>query len=722
MLVSLGGATKPAYTELQKLGIITKDGTNLFYDQAGNIKPLAQVYQILQNHTKKLNNEQRLAALRTIFNNRALAAASILTRSGAKGFEKMNKEIHKTTAAEVASKRLNNLSGDLKKLKTNFEVLFIRGGSPFQKQARQWVQSLTRLLKAFGNLSPKQQKMIIQMIGMTGALLVAMGIFNLIIGGIIKFVANIIQMAAAISFVVKWLRIIIFNLRWLVILFGGELAAALGISVGLLLAIVAVIALVVVAAVILYKKWAPFRKLVNTIASAIWDAIKAFGKFVATIVKGAPQAWNSLVKGVKGTWNSVKNFFTGLINGVKNWFSHLGQNIRNFVKDVGHAITSTINWFKQLPGRALKIVGDFVSKVFSLLTFRNLGFVIGYAVGFVIRVFYQLGKNIIKTTVSMVKAVVNWFKTMGPRVWNALQALQVRAVNAMVRLAVRIGKAARNAYNSVINWFKKLPGRVANYVTNLVARAVNTFNRVRTALPRIASQTYNSVVNWFQKLPGRVGAFVQRMVQTAVQKMQHLAQSAQRFGDGIYNGIITGIQGLPGAVQGILGQVISAIKGVITQGFNAVRDFASGLWHGFKKGLGINSPSFIEKAMWKITGVMDEETRRMAKHTMKVQALSRQLAMTGWNNGDYDASSRAGIMQLASMHARNRDRLRSVAGNSGKRRVRIESGRSSKNAGPKRHEMHITNWREGKGYMKEVADDAIDDQNSFDLTVSGMDY
>jgi hypothetical protein len=41
-------------------------------------------------------------------------------------------------------------------------------------------------------------------------------------------------------------------------------------------------------------------------------------------------------------------------------------------------------------------------------------------------------------------------------------------------------------------------------------------------------------------------------------------------------------------------------KSLTTKAFNAAADFASGLWNGFKKGLGINSPSFIEEALFAI--------------------------------------------------------------------------------------------------------------------------
>jgi hypothetical protein len=77
-----------------------------------------------------------------------------------------------------------------------------------------------------------------------------------------------------------------------------------------------------------------------------------------------------------------------------------------------------------------------------------------------------------------------------------------------------------------------------------------------------------------------------------------------------------------------------------------------------------------------------------------------------------------GIIGLASMHQRNQNRARTLAGLSEKRRARAASRRSS--TGMKKREIQITNWHTGRGYMREIADNAIDDYDSFEESMEGM--
>lgn len=714
MLVSLGGATKPAHEELTKLGIITKDGTNLFYTQAGNIKSLGQVYQILQDHTKNLNNQQRLAALRTIFNNRALAAASILTRSGAKGFAEMNRAIGKTTAAEIAHKRLDNLAGDVKKLHAAIEVFLVRAGSPFQEKMRGWVQGLTRLIKAFGKLDPQTQKNIIQFIGMTGALLLAMGAFNIIVGTMLKFIANLIQMGAAIGFVFKWIKILVFNLRWLVVLFGGELAAALGISVGLLLVIVAVIAAVAIAAVVLYKKWKPFRDIVDKVAGAIWNAIKAFAKFIATIAKDPGKAWDNLKNGAKDAIDAIGRWFASLPGMVWKW-------LQGAVRAVGRFVAGVAAWFAQLPGKVVGLIVGFVSKVMSLLTFRNLGYVIGFMIGSIIRLWYLFMRNSLRIIGNLVQGVWGFFRTLPGKIGFAIGFLIGRAIRLWYKFMSTTLRIIGRMISRVISFFARLPGRVGRFIQRMVTAGVRKFVQFAQNAPRLARQLVTNVITFMALLPTRVQHFIQRMVTLGLHLFQSFKTKAINFGKGLARGFIDALQGLPGTVSGILGKVIQAFKDVITQGFNAAKDFAGGLWSGFKKGLGINSPSFIEKHMYQMNHTLNDETKKMARNTARIQKIGQKwVGNTTTFGASGSASGSTGYRDLAMMHQRNLRRAGTVSTNP---RVRSAARDASRRARPNRGPVpfHIDNWHEGRGHMADIAADVYDDNDDFGGSIDRMD-
>lgn len=714
MLVSLPGATGPATAELQALGIITKDGTNLFYDQTGTLKPLGQVYQILQNHTKGLNKEQKIMALRTIFNNRALAAASILTRSGAEGFRKMHKMVGQTTAEEIMHKRLNNLSGDIKILRANIEVMMVKAGTPFQQQMRSWVQNLTKLVQAFGKLDPKTQKLIVQFIGLGGAALLAMGMFNLIIGVMLRFIANMIKMGAGVKFLFKVLRILIFNLRWLVVLFGGELAAALGISAAALAAIVAVVLIVVGALVLLYMKWKPFRNLVNAFAKAIWDAIKAVVSFFKLLATDPGAAWDKIKQMAGDVAKAIVDAFKNLGSKVWNWLKGAASSVGDFVRGV-------IRWFQALPGRVLGIITRFVAKVISLMTFRNLGYVIGFVIGRVIKLWYLFMTKSLSVIGRMVSAILRFFASLPGKIGYLIGFLIGRAIRLWLLFMGKTLSIVQRIVSRVVGFFRTLPGKVGRFILRMVVLGNKLFLRFVHDAPHMAAELVRGVANFFANLPSRVAHFIQTMVTKGLNLLKRFKTQAINFAKGLAQGVVDGINGLPAAVGNILDRVIGAFRGVIQAGYNAVKDFAGGLWKGFKDGIGMHSPSHIERAMWQITGVMETETKKMAKHTMKVQKMSRQLADTQFGVGELKTpTGNRAVVKLASMHASNLRASRTLAGASGKRRAMRAGGQGA--SGDKRYEMKITNWHEGRGHMREIAQDTVDDQNSFETTVNGMSY
>jgi hypothetical protein len=118
------------------------------------------------------------------------------------------------------------------------------------------------------------------------------------------------------------------------------------------------------------------------------------------------------------------------------------------------------------------------------------------------------------------------------------------------------------------------------------------------------------------------------MYNTGVKQFESFLHDATEFGKGVYNTVHDFFSKLPGTIGDILGNCVDAFKSVVSQAFNAAKDFGSGLWNGFKKGLGINSPSYLEKAMWAITKVTDTETKRLGGHVKQMQVLAGQMSAT----------------------------------------------------------------------------------------------
>lgn len=130
MLSRLVPSTDQAADEFRRLGLMTADGKNKFFDAKGSMKSMAEVAGILQDALKGMTAEQRQATLNTLFGADAIRGAIILSENGADGFNDMAEAMTRFTAAGSAATMRDNLKGDIEELSgawENFQVTLMRG-------------------------------------------------------------------------------------------------------------------------------------------------------------------------------------------------------------------------------------------------------------------------------------------------------------------------------------------------------------------------------------------------------------------------------------------------------------------------------------------------------------------------------------------------------------------------------------------------------------------
>lgn len=130
MLSRLVPSTDQAADEFRRLGLMTADGKNKFFDAKGNMKSMADVAGILQDALKGMTAEQRQATLSTLFGSDAIRGAIILSEKGANGFNDMTEAMTRFTAAGSAATMRDNLKGDIEELSgawENFQVTLMSG-------------------------------------------------------------------------------------------------------------------------------------------------------------------------------------------------------------------------------------------------------------------------------------------------------------------------------------------------------------------------------------------------------------------------------------------------------------------------------------------------------------------------------------------------------------------------------------------------------------------
>lgn len=148
-LMGLQPQTKEQTKLFRELGLMTKDGANQFFDARGKLKSLADVQAILQNSMKGMTDQQRLATMETLFGSDAVRAAAVLAKGGAAGFAEMAAAMGKVSAADVAEKRLDNLSGSVEKFKGSLSTAAITIGTGFLPSLKRIVDGATATLNAW---------------------------------------------------------------------------------------------------------------------------------------------------------------------------------------------------------------------------------------------------------------------------------------------------------------------------------------------------------------------------------------------------------------------------------------------------------------------------------------------------------------------------------------------------------------------------------------------
>lgn len=148
MLQRLVPQSSKAKAEMERLGIITEDGTNQFFDAQGNMKDMSEIAGILSEALSGLSEEQRNQALFTIFGTDAMRAAVGVARLGEQGFKDLQATMGETSAAEAAATRMDNLAGSIEILEGIIETLQLRIGDKFIPVTRRLVEALSEFLSA----------------------------------------------------------------------------------------------------------------------------------------------------------------------------------------------------------------------------------------------------------------------------------------------------------------------------------------------------------------------------------------------------------------------------------------------------------------------------------------------------------------------------------------------------------------------------------------------
>lgn len=186
MLQRLNPTSDEAARTMKSLGISA-------YDAQGNFVGMEALAGQLQTSMAGLTNEQRNAAMATIFGSDAVRAANILYKEGAAGIAEYVSAVDDQGAAQrMAARMTDNLKGDLEELSGALETAFIKTGSGGTEGLRSIVQGVEGIVSAYNNLPPAAQSAAFNIAAVTAAAL-------LLGGGAMKAVTAVGEFRGALT-------------------------------------------------------------------------------------------------------------------------------------------------------------------------------------------------------------------------------------------------------------------------------------------------------------------------------------------------------------------------------------------------------------------------------------------------------------------------------------------------------------------------------------------
>jgi len=168
----------------------------------------------------------------------------------------------------------------------------------------------------------------------------------------------------------------------------------------------------------------------------------------------------------------------------------------------------------------------------------------------------------------------------------------------------RILDWAQNTFMSFVNtiwgWISQLPGMFLNMLTQVLGWLWNFAPQLASAALNIGVSIFQAIWGWIQQIPGKFLEILTKSVAWLVDKLPEFVSGAMDIGMGIFNGIIDFFTGLPGKVLEILTNSVNHIKNAASSAYSAAKSFGKGFWDGFKDGIGVGSPSYVERALMAI--------------------------------------------------------------------------------------------------------------------------
>lgn len=336
-------------------------------------------------------------------------------------------------------------------------------------------------------------------------------------------------------------------------------------------------------------------KTVGGIIVAFISYIATFIKLLADLIEGNITATEFMSE----VWIAFQQLFDEVFASIINGVGVFAFKVVNYmIKAASGMLNSFVQFLPQIPGK------------------------IAYFLGFALGKFISFNMNLMNILLQFGIQLITWIISTG--------------INFILALSA---------------WLAQLPGLIWTWLIAVITYVINWASIMVTYGISTASNFVNAIIAWISSLPGRVWSFLMAVISHVASWAGSLPGYASRAGSNLVNGFINAITSLPGQVYSVLMQVYHRLTSVGGQMYSAAVSLGSQIWEGFKAGLGIHSPSYLEKAM-------DAIIDKAFEMPVEMKAVKNDLAGIDWRQAEPEIDG--SVKAKASTGASNEKNLAEV--------------------------------------------------------------
>jgi len=613
LLQRLVPGSKAAERAMRDLGIITADGSNRFFDAAGNLRGMDEIAGILQESLSGLSEEQRNAALATIFGTDAMRAAVGLARLGADGFRELQTQIGQVDANQQAATRLQNFNGALEQVRGAVETLQITIGSLL-------LPVLTRFLN--DTVTPA-------------------------VGTVITLTQALTGNQEAFASLAPWVQTTISLLRdqWQPILMAiaGTIVAlvvpTLASIVTAMAPVIAIIAAVIAIGIALYQAWNTNFLGIRDITQSIMDAI---GTIIRTVMGIVLAFWRQngrdILRTAQTVWNTIVTVIGSVVALIATILQTVFGGIAGFIQNNQTLILNTVTviWrqIQNVITTLTAIINGIVRGALSIMrgdwegARQAIGQIVDALRNFVVNTFTNL-RDLILPIISAIRdwlvgrfedartAVTSAVERLRSMVSSTFEGLRTTITTVMDGIRSTVTDRFTQARDTAVSIVGMLRDRVGGIMDEARHRVQGAIDGARQAIVGALERARDTAVSIVGMLRDRVGGIMdeaRHRVQGAIDgarqaivgALERARDTAVSTVEGLRHRVIDIINGMRGTLSGInladaarsIGQsiidgIVNAIRGGVSSITSAARQAAQDALNAARRALGIRSPSQV---------------------------------------------------------------------------------------------------------------------------------